>query len=263
MKGSFKKSISAFTKKIFCSVLISAMLICGGISAFAETPQSTIDEFLASRGMPDNIIEQLPEKQKELIYSTLSEGATFESYEKTEYYSENSENSGAMPLSGNILSSEMTMAVVAFEDSYEDGLYTIYPSFVWNGTKIVANDTFAMAMYPGWEVVAGENNLTLWCRDANGDLVYDYDIGAQSSSAYGYSYKIPRNIGFTLAGYEGYSYLDAIKKSSSATNAICLKYIDDTTSSCNVSYSVTINSGSISVSGTDTYLRFKSGNFSF
>jgi len=262
LKGSFKKSISAFTKKIFCSVLISAMLICSGISAFAEAPQSTIDEFLASRGMPANIIEQLPEKQKELIYSTVGEGATFESYEKTEYYSENSENSGVMPLNESIPSLELTLAVVAFEDSYEDGLYTIYPSFVWNNATEVANDTFAMSMYSGWEVIGGENNLTVWRRDTNGDLFDDVDIDPQEANSHGYSYKIPYYVGTTTRIYEGYSYLDARKKSSSATNSICLKYVDDTTYNYIESYSVTIGTGNISVSGSST-VRIKSGTFSF
>ena len=262
MKGSFKKSISAFTKKIFCSVLISAMLICGGVSAFAETPQSTIDEFLALKGMPDNIIEQLPEKQKELIYSTLSEDATFESYEKTEYYSENSENSGIMPFYTSLPSSEMTLAVVAFEDSYEDGLYTIYPSFVWNTSAVVANDTFAMSMYSGWDVIGGENNLTVWCRDSYGELVESVDIDALEANSHGYSYKISRNDGFMPVFYEGYAYLDARKTNSNATNGICLKYVDDPTSTYNLSYSVTVGTGSISVSGSNT-LRIRSGTFSF
>ncbi len=249
-----KKSLC---KIIICAVLMTATLICGGSSVLAFEYEVNYDEFLLAKGMPQTVVDQLPEKQKELIYSTLSEDAVYSSFDKEEIYDNESNAStyAAMPTSA------MTLTVVGFEDS--TNYYAIYPSFVWNTTAEMSNDAVAMALSSGWETVPGENNLAVWRRDEYGDLTNDADMSACVSSDYGYGYIVSRNYGLVTGEYEAHSYLHARKKSSSASNRISLCYADDVSSNYSATYNISITAGTASISGTLTSVRYRSAILTF
>ena len=242
---------------LFCGILILMLFICSGISTFALQPKIDYNEFLSSKGMPQGIIEQLPEKQKELIFETVGETAVYSSFDKEEIYDNESNAStyAAMPTSA------MTLTVVGFEDS--TNYYAIYPSFVWNTSAKIANDAIAISLASGWEVVPGENNLALWTIDEYGDLVGGVDVAASVSSVYGYGYITSRNYGFMSDIYECHSYLHARKKSSSASNLISLCYADDVSSNHSATYNISITAGTASISGSLTSVRYRSAVLSF
>lgn len=251
------------TAKRFIASFCTATLLLLSCSFFAfAAPQST-DDLLLSKGVPQDIVNQLPEKQKDLIMRTLPDDAQFESFEKREYPAEDS-NTGIRPMSDTIPDSELTLSVMAFSITYNGTpCYSIYPSFVWDSYVKLKNDSFSMALYPGWEAIPGKNNLEVWVRNVQGDPVQHTSVDAAVSNYYGYSYKIPSNVGSLQGGYEGHAYLYAIKKSSTATHAISLNYADDTSWLFSASYSISIGPASINVTGDDSNIRFKSGNFYF
>ncbi len=233
------------------------MLVCSSTSVLALEPEINYDEFLLSKGMPQSVINQLPEKQKELIYSTVGENAIYSSFDK-EVIGDNGSNIStyaAMP------SSSMTLTVTAFEDS--TNYYAIYPSFVWNTSAKIANDAVAMALASGWEIVPGENNLALWTRDEYGDLVGGVDVDASVSSVYGYGYILSREYGYFTDEYECHSYLHARKTSSSASNLISLCYADDVSTNYSATYNISITAGTASISGSLTSVRYRSAVLSF
>lgn len=252
-------------KKIWCLLMTIVIFCCSNRFAFAEE-LINYDSFLSSKGVPLEIIDSLTEEQKQLIFQTIAEDAEFEGYDIQTFTSENNDvmNEGVQVASGIIPDSEMTISVIGFSATYNgQACYIIYPSFVWNSISRISNDSFAMALYDGWEAIPGYNNLEVYLRNSQGNTVQHTSVAAAVSASSGYNYVIPGSIGSVQALYEGHAYLYAKKTNSSATHAISLNYIDDTSSSMNVSYGVNIGYASISISQTDSRLRFKSGNFNF
>ena len=248
--------------KIFVSIWLSLiMIVVSSVSAFAGQSQN-YNEFLLSKGVSLDVVNVLPEKQKELIYNTLGETASFKTFEIKSF--DFKENGSVSLRSGMIPSASMTMSVIGFEQTYNgDVCYAIYPSFVWSEQVELKNDSFSMALYPGWEVMPGYNNLNVWIRNIYDEPVQSVSLGAAVSTYCGYSYKIPSNVGASQGGYEGHAYLYAKKTNPSATHAISLQYVDDDSPLFNVSYAVSIGPASISVTGNDRYLRYSSDNFYF
>ena len=249
------------TKNFTCLLLICATIIFTNIHVFASSTSNPVDEFLLSTGMPEEILSSISEQQKNIIFSTLHEGAVYKSFETLTFPSDNTENNnGIMPIDGT-LDTELTLSVMAFEDS--NNLYAIYPSFIWNESVKVKNDVFGMCLYPGWEVVPQENNLKIWNRNTSGDLVNSADIIASDSCSSGYAYIVPYDVGVNTLYYEGYAYLYARKTRSSATHAISLKYADDMSSDGSVSFSINLGVASVGISSNSNNVRYKSGNFYF
>ena len=120
-----------------------------------------------------------------------------------------------------------------------------------------------MALYPNWEVIPQQNNLEVWNRNSNGDLLHHTSISATDANSAGYAYQIPSTVGSLQGYYEGHAYLHAIKKSDDATHAISLKYVDDTSWLSNISYGLSIGFMSISVSNGDDRLRVRAANHYF
>ena len=120
-----------------------------------------------------------------------------------------------------------------------------------------------MALYPNWEVIPGEYSFALALRNSAGDIAQRTTIEPAQSASSGYQFLIPSDIGFMQGDYEGHAYLFAKKTSSSASHYISLHNVDDTSWLFDVSYGVSIGPASISVSGTDSNLRFLSKNMEF
>lgn len=256
--------MKANISKIFiCLSLVTAILISASIPVYADEALIS-DKFLLSLGVPRNVIEQLPEKQKELICSTVDPNAVFKSYEKEAIIDEDQQNASIQSTIAGIPESEMTLSILAFEEVRDTGTYyAIYPSFIWPGLSRLKNDSFAMAMYPNWEVVPQKNNLEVWNRNSSGELMHHTSVPVLSSSSSGYVYKIPNTIGSLQGFYEGHAYLHAIKTNSNATHAISLTYVDDVSSLLNASYGISLGAFSISVSGDTSKIRVRSGNYYF
>ena len=262
-----RKQIRSFS--IIVAMVI--MLVTCSFSVSAETVD--LDGFLLSKGVPEEIIEDMSEGQKETIFQNVGEDAVFESY-NVQTFSENeakrleqtsdifvTEDTVKPFRSGSISSSDLKLTVVAFNEG--GSRMSIYPSCIWNKLVHVKNDTFAMALYPNWEVVPGKNGMTLWAKNASGSKVSSAKLYATSASSAGYAYKVPSNVGTMQSKYEGNAFLYADKKSSSATRAISLQYIDDRSWPLAASYGVSIGWASVSVTGNTSDLYYMAGNYYF
>lgn len=87
----------------------------------------------------------------------------------------------------------------------------------------------------------------------------DYDTPASN----GYVFKVPSNWSTIPALYEGHACFFAKQTTSSATRAISLKYVQDTSGLLNTSYSLGISGFSLSVSGNQNPLYTMGANLSF
>ena len=174
---------TTINKKI-TSAIISISLLFSLTTPVHASPVLSEDEFLLSIGVPQSVIEQMPEKQKELIYTTADKNARYESYKKEEFIEENQQNSNLQPRLTELPAAEMTISVISFKEERDTGTYyAIYPSFVWHGLSKIQNASYGMALYPNWEVIPQQNNLEVWNRNSNGDLLHHTSISATDAIA--------------------------------------------------------------------------------
>lgn len=260
------------------SLVLSFSLFLTVFSFTAQASENSIDDFLLSKGVSQEIINILPDGQKLLIYETLEDTATFASFdaqivtlenENSLNNTEGSESAGGIEaMSGMIPTSSLTFTVVAFDLTVNGQPQTaIYPSFIWSDPQYMNNDSFSMALYPGWDVVPGKCNLRLYKKYIGSQSTHlEYDFQPILSTSNGYSYKIPSNhesTWFVPYVNEGHSGFNAIKTNPNATRAISLNYVQDTSSFFYASYTVSILGLSIGVSGSTSSLNYMSGNFGF
>lgn len=121
------------------------------------------------RGVPQDVVYQIPEGQREYLFEMLDDSATFASYNR-QNFTQNNDGNLVAPRYGMTSDADLTISVVAF-DLADNGnpIAAIFPTFIWNTEVKIDNDAFAMALYPNWEVVPGENNLRIWIRNMYGD----------------------------------------------------------------------------------------------
>lgn len=254
----------AFKVKIIAVMTVISLFICS-IGVSAAQPVS-IDDFLLNAGFPQNLVDNMSEMQKEVIYeNSKNKNVRFAGYETQDYVLNDDDTlSQVQPHGGLIPSSDLTISVYGTYTTTAGGtvLYsTVYPAFEWKKWVSVKNDSFSMAMYSGWEARPGEENLRLHLINQSGSSAQYVDLDPTASHAAGYSYKVPSNTGSIKAIYEGYAYYNIDKKSSSASPRITLHYVHDASSSLNASYSINIKFFSISISTSSDDLKVRSGNF--
>lgn len=257
-------------KSCVYSVVMIICLLMSSLDTFAYEVDSAdcADSYLLSIGMPERVIHELPEGQKQLIYeTTYGEDVRYVSYEEQNYQVDDEGALMQMSATGTISQSDLTITVVGIEALHQSGLsenteYKICPTFVWNKMVKIKNDTFAMAMYSGWSAVPQLRNLKVHIMNAHGGKsLANTDIDPSYSSQYGYAFHIPSSVGNMNEWYEGHAYFTVEKTDSSARPRISVKYIHDTSSLANASYSVNIGLASISVSGKTDKLQIMADNF--
>lgn len=254
---------------VYSVVMIICLLMSSlDTSAYEVDSADCADSYLLSIGMPEHVIHELPEGQKQLIYeTTYGEDVRYVSYEEQNYQVDDEGALMQMSATGTISQSDLTITVVGIEALHQSGLsenteYKIYPTFVWNKMVKIKNDTFAMAMYSGWSAVPQLRNLKVHIMNAHGGKsLANTDIDPSYSSQYGYAFHIPSSVGNMNEWYEGHAYFTVEKTDSSARPRISVKYIHDTSSLANASYSVNIGLASISVSGKTDKLQIMADNF--
>lgn len=252
-----------FKIKLIAVMTIISLFMCS-IGVAAVTPVN-IDEFLLEAGFPQNLIDGMSEVQKDMMYDTFkNETIRFAGYARQDFSLENDTLSPVQPRGGLIPASDLTLTVFGIYsiDVYGNVLHsTVCPSFIWNTPVKVKNDSFSMAMYSGWEAVPGVENLRLHLMNSYGQSAQQVDLDPSQSHSAGYSYKIPSNIGFNQAIYEGHASYRIDKMNPDASPRISLHYVHDTSPLLNISYGITIDFFSISLSVNNNYLYEMSGNF--
>lgn len=245
-------------------ILILAMFICS-ISVSAQT-NTSIDDYLLNAGFPQQLVDTMSDIQKEMIYQhSCNQQIRFAGYEVQEFSLDENDNLSRIETRGGLISkSDLTLSVLGTYAMNSSGtiLYsTVYPGFVWNKPVKVENDSFSMAMYSGWEAIPDKENLRLHLMNSQGVSAQYVDLDPTNSHAAGYSYKVPSNVGACQGLFEGYAYYDIDKTTSSASPRISLHYVHDNSTFLNVSYSISLGFGSISLSGNSDKLYVMSGNY--
>ncbi len=259
--------MSKIIKRIFL-LTVAALTVC--VLTVSAQPVN-IDTFLIESGFPQKLIDEMSIPQKTFIYESSIDDTIdtieFCGYAEKEFtFSEDGhliEANDIAPRSGSISSSDMTLVVAGVKvfPSNGDSYYTVYPAFKWHTHKMVANDSFAMNMYPGWEAIPGDRNLRLHLLNNQGESVQYVDLNPSQACSTGYSYKIPSNIGFMQGLYEGYARYSIDKTSSTASPRISLYYAHDSTSSFQISYNLSVSIMGISLTGDTTKIYTMADNF--
>ena len=245
-------------RKIAAILLTSVFVILQCAPIFSTATAVDLDQFLRDAGVPENVIATLAEDQKQLIYETsIGEEISFFGFESKDYFEDQDGNlveicSEQSSPRSVIPASHLTLSVLGMETyAPTTGTYSykIYPTFQWHVRVTVKNDSFSMAMYPGWEVVPGDRSMRLHITDDAGTTSMHsvtIESPANATSA-GYSFMIDSNIGTGPAIYRGAAYFRAKKTSTSASPNISLHYFHDTTPLFQASYGISIGFSQISV----------------
>lgn len=243
-----KRTLCAFLTIFMTMSLVSANVFASGVD---------YDTILTAHGVPQDVISQMTEHQKQDICENISTDAEFAGHETKQlsFADEDGDDSGISPAYVELPERNMDLSVTGFKES--NGTYSIYVHFYWYPLVRVANDSLACSMYPGWEVYPGNQKLRVWSNDDNNNHLESFDIAPINPSYSGYDFKIPSNKGKTLGFYEGTAYFYVQKKESSATPRIAVQYAHDDTSACNLSFGVNIGIGSISVTGASDNLQVR------
>lgn len=247
-------------KRVLCAFL-AILMTMSLVSANVFASSVDCDTILIAHGVPQNVISQMTEHQKQDICANISADAEFAGYEKKQlsFADGDGGDNEISPAYVELPERNMDLSVTGFKES--NGTYSIYIQFYWYPLVRVANDSLACSMYPGWEVYPGNEKLRLWSNDDKDNHLESFDISPINPSHSGYDFKIPSNKGKTLGFYEGTAYFYVKKKEPSATPCIAVQYAHDDTSNCSLSFGVSIGVGSISVTGASDKLQVRSKIF--
>ncbi len=259
-----------FKKIRIMSLIVVTVLVFSSMSVSSQGI-NYIDQRLINMGFPETLVNDMSEPQKEFMYECMYEdGFVFCDYTEKNYTITNdgevvqSSQNGDVSLCGGTLSeNEISVSVVGAkqQDSQGNVTYMVLPCFKWKTLVKVNNDSFAMAMYPGWEAVPGKRNLRLHLLNNNDVHTQYVDLSPTQATSSGYVYKIPSNIGAMQGKYEGYANYYVDRKSDTASPNISLYYAHDAQSFLTASYSLNIHGFTISLTGNTNHIYSIADNY--
>lgn len=249
-------------KKLFFIALFVSIMVFESKMIELNAAQNT-DDFLYETGMPQEVINQLTESQKELIRESVNSDASFFSYDSKEFIVN---EDGKLMLTATIPDSDLTLSFVAYQgylDTKE--VYVIFPSFIWKKDVSIRNDSFSFILAEGWEVVVDNDDYQYYNLRVHGTLLDgttdSCDIEPQTLLFNGQSYKMSDITAITK--YEGNAVFYAEKKSTSASHKAIVQYVHDGSPACDISYGLSFGIFSISVTSNSDKLSTKNAYFSF
>lgn len=260
----------------FIGLLLSLIIVLLSFSFTVSAQTINVNQYLMSIGVPEGVINLMSEGQKNIIYETLyGTDSEFSGYDIYNYDLTNDleivsqfsfEDDVALPCAGQLPSSDLTISVIGIKQNVtSNGVtttrYAIYPSFVWNKVQKLAKDSFAMSMYPGWEVIPQMVNMRVHMSNVQGGSAVQRDYAPSYSASSGYIFSIPSNSGSIDYFYQGHAYFYATKTYESASPNISLTYVDDRSGGSSLAYGINLGIGSISVSSTSDSVYTLSGNY--
>ena len=232
----------------------------------SEHSDEEITESLKSIGIPDDVLDNLSDACKDIIFNNIDENSEFEDYVEKDASTNNNSLIGLRAV--ELSSSNLQYSVTTIKGSTNgEIIYTIIPSFKWKISTSLGNDGFGFALYTGWEAVADMPvKLTMHLYNSQGTIAQTKTYSDPSSaSQYGYGFKIPKSDCNAAPGgtYEGVAIFRARKKKSNATNSISLNYLHDKSSLLSLSYSISLGVGSVAFSNSNSSTETYGKNISF
>ena len=246
---------------------IIAMLLCF-IALFTNVSKGVAkenyDSILQKIGTPQTVIDEMDEGYKEYICNNLEPDESYQSYEVQDVGTSSGMMSRAV---SSLTSSDMKVSIFASGVKLNgEKCVKLYPSFAWKKSANLYNDTFAFALYSGWDCIPDINaSLTVNAINSNGVVQQTRTLTPSDAAESGYAFQFPKECKKLPGGgyYEGYAYFYARRKKSSATKAISIKYVHDSSPSNSVSYGISIGPASISLSSSSSKLQVFAKNMSF
>lgn len=259
------RGLSLILILMFTILVISLNPKTSAVSSLnAKASAVSPDDYLAHLGMPENVIIQLTDIQKECIMEHIDSTAVYVGYDSCDFTLD-PVSGDMMPMYTPLPASDLTISVSAYklQAASESGSaqYVVCPAFEWHKLSKVNGDSLAGVMFSGWETIDEIPQLLLVLRNSNGDVAQRILIDENDASEYGYVFEIPSNVGGMVNGrYEGVASFSINKKDPNATARISMKYVHDNTGLFE-SYSINIGvAGSITVTGSDK-IQIQSKNF--
>lgn len=240
------------SKKMVVFILILGLSICEFKNVHINAWQKP-ESYLKAIGVEEEVINQMTDSQIAYIVERLTDlsDVSFVGYNQYVCGIDGKMSKRV----GTIGDDELSISIFVSRGSINgDPRYLIFPTFEWKDFKRVSNDSFAVNLFPGWAVVSGEVNLELYIKNMNGDKVQSVSINPWSTAETGYNFVIPSSIGFLNELYEGHAYFQARRINPSALNQIIIQYVHDASSSCDISYGVSIGPGFIGLNGNSSEL---------
>lgn len=225
--------------------------------------ENECDKQLEAMGAPQSVVHAMDDNFKAYICENSEQGEIFKSYDETEMFSSAPNYNVSSASSADMIGSVYVSEVRINEMKY----VKIYPSFKWQKPSYLSRDTFAFALYSGWECIPAEpGELTINAVNEDGAAQQKISLEALEGTMSGYGFSVPYGQGLRLPGgwhYEGYTYFYAIKKESSASNGITLKYVYDSSPEYGGdSYWLSMQPGKIDVMNEDDEVWVYSQNLS-
>lgn len=225
-------------------------------------------EILLSVGTPQNVIDKISDSQLQYIASNLAREAIYESMNSfvcEDMFGKEEENTISTYAVSTLSEELIDVTVLSYRVCVNgEWQYIIFPSFKWlKPGYSIDNDSFAFALYSGWEVVPGyAPKITL-------NLVNSYGVqqtrnyGATDASQYGFCFNFQYGIRMYNGWHEGNTMFYAKKKNENATAGISVKYIYDNSKYFDASYGISIGVASVSVSTNDKDVYVYARNLKF
>ncbi len=240
-------------RRVVCVFMSVLAVFANSFQAYCAEPDD--DSLLGDIGTPHDVIESMDEEMKEYICENMDENERFESFECKEVADGNTNLTG-LPIVSTYSISENDMRFTLYATSVKvDGksCAKIYASFKWNKSVAVKNDTFAVAVSPGWETYYStqQPKLTFMAKNGKGVVVASKKISPSEDTSAGIIFHIDGNGFLALpqnSHYTGYTNFYAVRKKNDATKRCSVKYVHDASSNFNISYGLSISRGPVSVS---------------
>lgn len=236
--------------KWYKSLLLGSVLSIGFLNTqpVEANEADELDTFLLEKGVPISVVEDLTTNAKENIYVTLDDdSAEYKGYDKKENVNMTGGTIQDEISVFSIPQSELSMSVVGFENA--DGTQDVYPSFQWNATTRLSNDTFGFVVNNSdWSTIAGDVGMRVVIPEfgPEGGQLEEYIDRATESSFAGHAIKMNNFLNQPFDNPEGNAHFSIEPNGSGASQTIILRYADDPTSGGSLSYSATIQSFGIS-----------------
>lgn len=223
------------------------------VQAYCAEPDD--DSLLGDIGTPHDVIESMDDEMKEYICENMDENERFESFECKEAIDGNT-NLRIFPLVSTYSTNDNDMLFTMYVTNKNisgQNYAKVYASFKWRKSVAVKNDTFAIALNSGWETrfAMAKPELTYKAVKNNGVVVQSTKILPSKIKEKGCAFCIVGNSFLKLPqnGYfSGYTNFYAVRKKKNATKQCFLEYVHDASANANISYSVSIMVGFVSIS---------------
>jgi|GEM_PF-2554901 len=223
-----------------------------------DKTMSEIDEILLKANTPKDVLDNMDDELKTMIYLNSGEDIEYIDVEKEESKDIPMLRSTGYEISDN----DLEIKVLAFVHGADQ--VDIYPSYEWlTPVQPVGKDYFGYTTHTDYSVVPGERSNLLWAKEYASDAWTSVGSMAYTSTAMtGFQHK-----GSSLGDadwdfyFKGNAYFRADIDSSNPVNKIAIAYVHDTSWTSKFSYSIGYAAAYIGITPSSSNVGYKNDVF--